>query len=290
MVNIKERKMALKYQILVRDFDELFIKGWQRFAKKLIHIHDISEADPEIPLVLPANPLGFVGEWMRAKRPYIAINRPYIGSWLQTKRFSARVSINSFAPTRLGKIPYSRWPSTRLTRQSWKVKKIKNILIAPSKKSQIIFTNEEVEPWAERLKSFFESRGADVRIRFKVGKKGVQHYGLPESGFRGVFGIDGDFEWADLVVSHSSAITAEAFWYGKKVISFGPCPTWVACDNVLDNWQDPTEPINRDLWHEHVAWCQFNLDEWHNGTAQEMALHYQGHPYEVPHQDSLFKL
>lgn len=279
--------MALKYQILVHEFDEPFIKGWQKFTGRLIHIHNIAEADPGIPLIVPANPLGFIGEWMRAKRPYIAINRPYIGSWLETKRFSARVSINSFAPTKLNSIPYSRWNTTRLMKQPWKVKEIKNVLIAPSKKSQIIFTGEDTVVWSERIKQFFESQGAVVKIRPKVGKKGVQHYGRPESNFKGVFGLDGDFEWADLVVSYSSAITAEAFWYGKKAISLGPCPTWIACEKTLDNWHDPTEPATRDIWHEHVAWCQFNLEEWYDGSAQEKALYYQGHPYEVPH-DELF--
>lgn len=288
MVNIKERKMALKYQILVHEFDESFIKGWQRFTKRLIFIEDITSADSGIPLIVPANPLGLIGRWMRDKKPYIAINRPYIGSWLETKRFSARVSINSFAPTRLGNFQGSRWNTTRLQKQPWKVKEVKNILIAPSNKSQAIFTSEDPAIWSERMKEFFESQGANVKVRPKVGKKGVQHYGHAASGFRGVFGEDGDFEWADLVVSYSSAITAEAFWYGKKVISLGPCPTWVACDNTLDNWQDPKEPVNRDLWHDHIAWCQFNHSEWYDGSAQEKALHYQGHPYEVPHID-LFK-
>ncbi len=287
MVNTQERKMALKYQILVNEFDEPFIQGWHRFTNRLIHIHHISEADPGIPLIVPANPLGFIGDWMRAKRPYIAINRPYIGSWLETKRLSARVSINSFAPTRLREIPHSRWNTTRLEKQPWKVKEVKNVLIAPSRKSQQMFTNIVLETWAEKIKEILESQGANCKIRYKVGKKGVQHYGNPDVGFKGIFGDDGDFEWADLVISYSSAITAEAFWYGKKVISLGPCPTWVACERTLDNWKDPSEPVNRDIWHEHVAWCQFNLNEWYDGSAQEKALFYQGHPYEVTH-DELF--
>ena len=287
MVNIKERKMALKYQILVNEFDEPFIKGWERFTGRLIHIFDVSKADPGIPLIVPANPLGSIGEWMKAKYPFIAVNRPYLGSWVSKRRVAVRVSINSFAPTKLKSIPYSRWNTTRLEKQPWKVKEIKNVLIAPSRKSQGIFTGVDITEWSKKLKIFFESQGVNVKIRYKVGKKGVQHYGNPSVGFKGVFGFDGDFEWADLVVSHSSAITSEAFWYGKKVISLGPCPTWIACESTLANWRDPLEPVNRDVWHEHVAWCQYNVDEWYDGSAQEKALFYQGHPYEVPH-DELF--
>ena len=278
--------MTKQFQILSREFDEQFINGWKKFTHQLIVVDDIALANPEIPLVVPANPLGLIGEWMAAKRPYIAINRPYIGSWLETKRFAARVAVNSFACTRFGNASYQRWNTTRLDIQPWKVKEIKNVLIAPSKKSQGIFTTVDPVVWSNQLKEFFESQGANVKVRLKIGKKGIQHYG--NGLFKGVFGDDGDFEWADLVVSYSSAITAEAFWYGKKVISLGPCPTWVACEHTLDNWNDPTEPVNRHAWHEHVAWVQFNHNEWFDGSAQEMTLYYQGHPCEVPHDD-LFK-
>jgi hypothetical protein len=95
-----------------------------------------------------------------------------------------------------------------------------------------------------------------------------------------------DFDWADLVISYSSAITAEAFWYGKKVISPGVCPTWVACDNRFKHWSDPTEPANRELWHEHMGWIQFTNEEWASGEAQELTVQYQGWPTEVTAVDN----
>ena len=150
--------MALKYQILAGEFDEPFIKGWQKFTGRLILVERVQDADPGIPLIIPANPLGFIGSWMQAKNPYIAINRPYLGSWVSKNRVAARVSINSFAPTKLKPIPYSRWNTVRLEKQPWKVKEVKNVLIAPSKKSQGIFTGFDITQWSEKLKTFFESQ------------------------------------------------------------------------------------------------------------------------------------
>jgi hypothetical protein len=107
--------------------------------------------------------------------------------------------------------------------------------------------------------------GAEVRIRFKMGKAGPRWATLWN-----------DLDWADLVVSQGSAITAEAFWYGKKVISTHPCVTWAAEKSVLADWKNPNEPTLRDAWHEHLAWCQFTNSEWASGEAIKLIESYVG--------------
>lgn len=268
-------------QIYPEDWTPEFINGWRRYLDKIIILNRPEDADRAVPFIIPANPLGYSRKWMMQKLPFFAINRPYVGSWLSTKRFSYRVSVNSFACTQLGNFSHSRWSTTKLDKQPWKVRQIKNVLIAPSRKSQTIFTGQNPESWSTDLKKFFEENGCQVRIRPKTGKKGVQHWGLKERNIVGLLEPGGDFDWADLVVSYSSAITAEAFWYGKKAISLGVCPTWVACEKDLSNWNNPSEPVNRNVWHEHISWVQFNFDEWNNGSAQEMTVHYQGWPTAV---------
>jgi hypothetical protein len=260
--------------------------GWKRYLDKLIILDNVEDANPEIPAILPANPIGFSHYWMKNKLPFFAVNRQYIGSWLPGSRSAYRVSVNSFACTKIGKISHPRWSTTGLEERPWAVKEIKNVLIAPSKKSQFVFTNQDPLDWANDIKCRLEKEGANVRIRPKVGKRKTQLFGDLPNGFRGLFGEDGDLEWADLVIGYSTATTAEAFWYGKKVISLGVCPTWVACDNSLDNWKDPTEPKNRKLWHEHISWVQFKYEDWESGAAQDMTVHYQGWPTEVPNTNN----
>ena len=276
-------------QIVPGYWDQEFINGWKKYLDELIIVENLNNANPEIPFILPANPIGFTRRWMDKKLPYFSINRPYIGSWLSKKRFAYRVAVNSFACTTLGNVSHSRWNTTKLEKHPWKVKEVKNILIAPSRKSQKAFTGEDPLVWSENLKKFFLNQGCEVKIRPKTGKKGVQHNGDNKRGVVGLFERGGDFDWADLVISYSSAITAEAFWYGKKAISLGVCPTWVACYNHLDKWNDPREPKKRGLWHEHMAWIQYNYEEWYNGSAQEMTVAYQGWPTEVPHTNNDLK-
>jgi hypothetical protein len=271
-------------QICPDDTSLEFIQGWKKYLDKLIIIEDYDKADPEIPMIISANPIGFGRRWQKSKFPFFAVNRQYLGSWLPNGRDSWRVSVNSFAPTKLGTITHSRWHTMGLEKRPWAVTEVKNILIATSKKSQRAFTAEDPMLWAENLKTYFLAQGANVRIRPKVGKRKTQYFG--DGQFPGIFGNDGDFEWADLVISYSSAITAEAFWYGKKAISLGVCPTWVACDNTLDNWKNPVEPKLRDSWHEHMSWVQFKHSEWITGDAQEMTVFYQGWPTDVPNTNN----
>jgi hypothetical protein len=262
----------------------------EKYLDKLVILSHKDTPDPEIPMIMSANPLGMNRRWMAKKLPFFATNRQYLGSWLPQGRDSHRVSVNSFACTKLGSIPHSRWNLLGIKKRPWAVKEVKNVLIAVGKKSQRVFTGEDQMVWANRIKDQLESQGAVVKIRPKLGKRKSQFFGEPSKNLSGLFGEHGDLEWADLVISYSSAITAEAFWYGKKAISLGVCPTWVACDNTLDRWKDPSEPANRDVWHEHMAWIQFKKEEWYNGSAQEMTVFYQGWPTEVPNTNNRLKL
>ena len=204
-----------------------------------------------------------VRERMNLQSPTIFIHRGYLGNHLYKRRKWWRCSVNGFANTKLMSVPYSRWNLLNLERHPWKVKKIKKVLIAPSKMTSNIWS-PGVNDWTNSMLSQFS--GAEVRIRLKGPKPGIRWSTLWE-----------ELDWADLVVSQASAITAEAFWYGKKVISFFPCPTWAAgIESTLDNWQDPAEPSGRDYWHEHLAWCQFTNEEWRTGESFELIEKYLG--------------
>jgi hypothetical protein len=275
-------------QVVSGALGETELKGWRRYLDKLIIVDTLKNANPEIPAIISANPIGSSAYWMKNNFPFFAINRQYLGSWLPGGRSSFRVSVNSFACTKLGNMSHPRWSTIGLEQRPWAVKEVKNVLIAPSKKSQTAFTNQDPLDWANNIKIKLESEGGNVRIRPKVGKKKTQLYGDPSKGFRGLFGKNGDLEWADLVIGYSTATTVEAFWYGKKAISLGVCPTWVACENNLDDWKNPTEPKNRNIWHEHISWVQFKYSEWESGEAQDMTVQYQGWPSEVSNTNNKF--
>ena len=201
--------------------------------------------------------------WLNRCQPAVYIGRGYLGNHLYKKRLFYRASVNGWANTVLKSVPYSRWDQTNLPRHPWRVKEVKRVLIAPSKITTRVWSQQSSEEWSDLLKNQFP--GAEVRIRLKPGKGSNRYTTLWE-----------DLDWADLVVSQSSAITCEAFWYGKKVISLEPCPTWAAGRTYLEDWKNPTEPLLRAAWHEHIAWCQYTRDEWHSGAALDMLEQYLG--------------
>lgn len=259
------------------------IQGWTHWCDKFTILDNILDANPEVTLVGGLNLAGKkIRQWMKLKRPFICFNRPSLGGHSDAFNAGARrVSVNSYACTTLGTMTHSRWHTVMLPQHPWKVQQVQRVLVAPPLKSLMIWTGKSGEEWATEQKSFFESQGAEVRIRLKTMSKGrVGRY----------VSLWDDLDWADLVVSYSSAITCEAFWYGKKAISLGVCPTWVAAKRTLDDWRNPTEPAGRALWHEHIAWTQFTKDEWASGDAQEMIYQYQGWPTEVTALDNSFSL
>jgi hypothetical protein len=230
------------------------------------------DLDPAVPLLAASNMASnHMVNWINNGRPIIATNRPHIGGWAGQYRSNARrFSVNGYACTTWGHRDHSRFALLGIEQHPWKVKHVRKILIAPPGKLLYFWHNKDATEWAHEQARFFDHHPVEVRYRWKYdnrkGKKGR---------YRDLWQ---DLDWADLVISWGSAITAEAFYYGKKVISMGPCATWVCCDRTLDNWDDPSEPPGRAEWHEHMAWTQFTRDEMAGGKGAEMIIQYQGWP------------
>ena len=248
------------YKILKNDF----AKELSNY-KNLKIVENISEISDNDIMFMGSDILKLeVRERLNLQKPTIFIHRGYLGNHLYKKRRWWRASVNGFANTKLLSIPYSRWSMLNLPKHPWKVTEVKRVLIAPSKMTAPIWNSDLGHEWTISMLNKFP--GAEVRIRPKGPKPGIRWTTLWD-----------DFDWADLVISQASAITAEAFWYGKKVISLFPCPTWAAgCKSTIDGWQDPTEPKLRDVWHEHLAWSQFTNEEWQSGEAFELIEKYFG--------------
>lgn len=241
--------------------------GWKKWADKIIIVNDLTEYNKEIPIVAWAKYYDrIIGHALKNTYPTIMMNRPYLGGH-RTKALSMfRVSVNSFACSSFKLMPYSRWNEIKIDKHPWKVSEVKNILIAPPNKGIEYFTGQQLESWVSELQNTFKEFNVRTRLKISTGSgRGHRYASLWK-----------DFDWADIVVSCASASTAEAFWYGKKVISLGPCPTLMCKTGSLKNFIDPTEPSNRDQWHEHIGWVQFSKNEWASGNAQEMTAFYQG--------------
>lgn len=248
------------YKILEKDF-AIELAG----RKQLQVVTNLNDVFQDEPMLMGGDILrDEVQSRLNLQHPTVFIHRGYLGNHLYKTRRWWRYSVNSFANTKLMPVPYSRWNLLNLEKHSWKVKKVKRVLIAPSKLTSKVWSPTEGVNWANSMLDKFP--GAEVRIRLKGPKPGIRWSTLWD-----------DLDWADLVVSQASAITAEAFWYGKKVISLFPCPTWAAgSESTLENWQDPSEPLNRDSWHEHLAWSQFTNEEWLSGESFNLIEKYIG--------------
>lgn len=206
-----------------------------------------------------------VRHWLNNNYSAIYFARGYLGNHICKTRqdWFQRLSLNGWANIESKPIPHSRWPILNLPRHPWKVKNVKRVLLAPSKMTSTYWSRLDAEQWVNSMMEKFSS--VEVKIRPKTGKARTRWDTVWQ-----------DLDWADLVVSSSSAITVEAFWYGKKVISLYPCNTWAAERTTLEDWQSPKEPELRDQWHEHLAWSQFTNNEIRSGEAFNLLEKYLG--------------
>lgn len=265
MLESYETIYMIQLQVLTSESkDNPSVKNWIDLGIKIIFVDDWKNISNKIPVLCAGDLLhSHVRYWLNNKQPAIYTGRGYVGNHLYKHRLFYRASVNGWANTKLLPIPYDRWNVMNLPRHPWKVKEIKNVLIAPSKMTSKIWTPDLDWRWTESMIKCFPT--AEIKIRPKTGKQGVRYETLWQ-----------DFDWADLVVSQSSAITAEAFWYGKKVISTEPCITWAAGKQLLEDWQNPKEPELREQWHEHLAWSQFTVSERDSGEALYLIEKYVG--------------
>lgn len=256
----------MSVQLLSHEFalDHPWLTGIKKHFGTVNILTDWRQVDPAC-LVLAGSDVRswYVRHWLNGQQPALYVGRGYVGNHTTKHRRLWRVSVNGWANTRLMPAPHSRWNVMQLDRHPWKVQQVKRVLIAPSKLTSYSWCHQSPEQWAKDMAQKFP--GADVRIRYKARKPWQRWQTLWE-----------DFDWADLVVAQSSAITCEAFWYGKKVISTEPCPTWACGAQPLEDWQDPREPELREAWHEHLAWSQYTVDEWVSGDAFLLMEKYLG--------------
>jgi hypothetical protein len=259
-------------QVLKKEYDDnSIVWSWIKKGIKVTSFDDWKNIDKNIPVLCYSDLLNEnVRTWLSNKQPAIYAGRGYLGNHLYKKRLFHRYSLNGWANIELKIPPHERWPLLKLDKHKWKVKKIKNVLIAPSKSTTKVWYLEQKHNWVEEISKKFS--GADIKIRTKPGKAAYRYQTLWK-----------DLDWADLVVSISSAITVEAFWYGKKVISLKPCPTWATGEQLLEDWKNPKEPEFRDQWYEHIAWSQFTNDEWRSGEAINLIESYFGNLTHYKH-------
>jgi hypothetical protein len=252
-------------QLLTSEYtNDSGVPGWRSRGIEISFHDNWKTIDKSIPVLCYADVLyPNVRTWLNTSQPAIYSGRGYVGNHMHKRRLFYRASVNGWANIKLLPIPYPRWHTMNIPKHQWKVKEVNNILIAPSKATSERWTEKANWQWAEEIATKFPD--ANIKIRYKVGKQKVRYTTLWE-----------DLDWADLVVSQSSAITVEAFWYGKKVISTQPCVTWATGPQSFDDWQNPNEPMLRDIWHEHLAWSQFTTTEWFTGEALELIEKYVG--------------
>ena len=122
-------------QVLTHEFkDHPWVPGWIDSGHEILFVDDPKDIVKTIPVVCGSDLINdYVRHWLNVQQPAVYIGRGYVGNHTSKKRRLWRMSMNSWANTVLRSIPYCRWDKMQLPRHPWKVKQVRNVLIAPSK-------------------------------------------------------------------------------------------------------------------------------------------------------------
>ena len=148
-------------QLLSADYqDDAFIQewvdNWLATRSGMTVCNDWQTVAADVPVFCYADlTRGHVPTWLNNRQPAVYIGRGYLGNHLYKKRMFYRASVNGWANTVLKPVLHSRWPQMNLPRHAWRVKKIKNVLIAPSKITTRVWSRQTSEEWAESMTNQF---------------------------------------------------------------------------------------------------------------------------------------
>jgi len=142
-----------------------------------------------------------------------------------------------------------------------KMRKGRNILIAPP--SQKLLNNYDIilEDWLEQVQSEIRAHtDRPVVIRTKQGRSTRVNDDTMEMA------LDRDVH---CLVTFSSIAAGEALLYGKPAITLGPNAAGPLCSHSISEIETLKIPTldEVDAWARHLAYCQFTEVEMRNGTA-----------------------
>jgi hypothetical protein len=151
LATYEEVYMMQKLQILTSEISEWY-NNYHNKNFEVVYIDDWKTIDRNIPVCCSGDLLNEnVRHWLTTNQPTFYVGRGYLGNHLYKQKKYFRISLNGWANIKLLRTPYSRWDIMALERHKWKVKDVKNVLIAPSKMTSKVWTPDLGSKWAESL-------------------------------------------------------------------------------------------------------------------------------------------
>lgn len=211
---------------------------------------------PEVPVVIVPKSLRskVIYDHILKYKNYVMIEHAYWSNYNFKKRQWYRIAWKSMHNFTVKKITHSRKYLINWPQRNWINKSNKTLIVVPGSMVKLLDTTKE--SWISATKEKFCNL-SDTTWRYKPQKKGMIRLN----------DILSDFKVHSHVYTHTSVAAVEAALYDIPVTCSPFCAAYPV--SQIEN------PISKDLWLEHLAWSQFHVDEFRDGTAWELTFQYQ---------------
>lgn len=220
---------------------------------KNLRITSIDQFDPNIPAIVL--PKGFQNlelfQWVLTYRKYVLIENPYWGNYEQKERNWYRITYNSLQNYKYKSPSHSRkhllsWPV-----RDWKTTN-KNIIVALPNSYQIQLLGTTRDEWTNKIKQELKDE-QNVIWRTKPNIKPKNRY---------VDFVE-QLKNSKKVITFVSMAAIEAALYNIPVECDKQCSA-----HLLNT-------ITKEQWLDHLAWSQYHIDEFLDGSAWKLFEEYQ---------------
>lgn len=217
---------------------------------------DIEKLDSNLPVFVPPKSLRNreLFNFILKNKNYILIDNGYWGNSDLKKKEWFRISVNSTHNFQVNQIPFSRkhlisWPA-----RDWEITGKHKLVIIPNNR-QILLSNISKESWVSQIEKTLRGEHVIWRNKPKIKRQ-----------FRTINFIE-DLKKSNLVYSHVSVAAVESALFDIPIITCPECAAYPVSENA--------KSISKDVWLDHLAWSQFHIDEFADGSAWKYFFKYQ---------------
>lgn len=259
--------MAVKYAWspeVKGDYESWSLKPWQRHGMKTF---DKLKQIPNDHVLLVSHFAPWwspLKEWIAAGRPWIEIEYGYWGPDTP-RRATRRVTYCGHHNMHIRSRPYSRAPMFQQPAQAAWQQRTGNYVLVPMPINEILQqrTGLTTPEWCAKIETEIRKHWSGPIVwRPKAGNKSTRFQKFCEQ-----------LEQAHAVVGERTMACVESVLLGIPAYTVDQSVTTLLMGGVenLANIQYP----DRTDWWDHIAWSQFHVDEFVNGTVAEMVELYQ---------------
>ena len=216
---------------------------------------------------------GKIIDWMQQQnRDYYFIETGYLGNYPSLnnrtgRKIYHRIVKNSMQHNKIMSVPSDRWEklvkwNEFLRYQGWKYPGNKILIVAPSEKPCKYYGINKQQWLDSTVKTLKKHTDRPIVIREKASRAERTNDTIYNSFDQDIY----------CVVTYNSIAAVEAVAYGIPAIALAPTAAQPVCGNKLQDIETPYRPSEDfvQTWLNHIAYCQFSLDEMISGQAWEL--------------------